>query len=435
MKVAILTYGTLGDLVPYLALSRAFMEAGHEVRLGGPRIAEFARSAAGLGIPYVPIGPEEPFQGEVITRLTEMGSKMRDQLPQIRLIIDRYTAPFLAQMYKESLPLGTWGDVLISHFFQPAGRLVGDRLGCAFVSGTLMPACVPSAHVPPPGMPNGGTWLNRLSWRFVTGRLNRVWLAPLNQLRQRLRLPLLKDLVREGLYSRDLNLVFVSRHVMPHPPDWAPEHQLTGYWFLDRPDWTPPPDLVEFLAKGPKPIAIGFSTAPAVGDMTRLFAEAVERTGTRAVLLSGWAGLGNQALPPSIFQTGSVPHDWLLPRVSAIVYHAGSGTTAASLWAGIPSVPIPHMLDALYWADMVHKLGVAPKPIHRRDLTVDRLAAAIRTATTDTRMQARAAQLGTLIRQEDGVGTAVGLVEEYVARRAAGRTGANGWEAHGAEAG
>ena len=71
---------------------------------------------------------------------------------------------------------------------------------------------------------------------------------------------------------------------------------------------------------------------------------------------------------------------------------SASGTTSAALRAGIPSVTIPHMLDALYWADTLHKLGVAPKPIHRRDLTVDRLAAAIRTATTDTRMQARAAQ-------------------------------------------
>src|SRR5439155_17534269 len=42
-----------------------------------------------------------------------------------------------------------------------------------------------------------------------------------------------------------------STHVVPRPPDWGPNHHITGYWFLDAdPAWRPPPRLRAFLAAG-----------------------------------------------------------------------------------------------------------------------------------------------------------------------------------------
>jgi sterol 3beta-glucosyltransferase len=47
-------------------------------------------------------------------------------------------------------------------------------------------------------------------------------------------------------------------------------------------------------------------------------------------------------------------------------------------------------------------------------LTAERLAQAIRTATSDPAMRQRAAELGQRICAEDGIGVAVELIEQYL---------------------
>ena len=44
---------------------------------------------------------------------------------------------------------------------------------------------------------------------------------------------------------------------------------------------------------------------------------------------------------PVILTIGDVPHEWLFPRMAAVVHAAGAGTTAAGLRAAVPAVPIP----------------------------------------------------------------------------------------------
>lgn len=61
----------------------------------------------------------------------------------------------------------------------------------------------------------------------------------------------------------------------------------------------------------------------------------------------------------------------------------------------------------------MHALGVGPKPIPRRQLSVEKLAEGIGLMATDEAMRRRAADLGARIREEDGVGRAVELLEQH----------------------
>jgi UDP:flavonoid glycosyltransferase YjiC (YdhE family) len=99
------------------------------------------------------------------------------------------------------------------------------------------------------------------------------------------------------------------------------------------------------------------------------------------------------------------------------VHHGGAGTTSIGLWAGIPAIVTPFMGDQPLWGQRVYELGVGPKPIPRRRLTIDRLAAAIRCAVTDTAMRQAAASLGERIRAEDGIARAVVVIEQDVFSR------------------
>ncbi len=148
--------------------------------------------------------------------------------------------------------------------------------------------------------------------------------------------------------------------------------------------------------------------------LLQLSVEAVKMSGQRAILLGGWATALDLDLPDSIYTIDFAPHDWLFPKVAAVVHHGGAGTTAAGLRAGRPSVIIPFFGDQPYWGRRVHALGVGPEPIMQSALTANRLADAINQAVTDQTMRSRAAELGEHIRAEDGIARAVEIIGQYI---------------------
>jgi UDP:flavonoid glycosyltransferase YjiC (YdhE family) len=205
-----------------------------------------------------------------------------------------------------------------------------------------------------------------------------------------------------------------SRHVTPVPSDWNDSNIVTGYWFLEPAEsWEPSPSLVAFLESGPAPVYIGFGSMvhQDPDETAQMVITALDRSGQRGIIGSGWSDLQEDDLPDSVHVVGSLPHAWLFPRMAAVVHHGGVGTTAAGLRAGVPSILTPFFGDQPYWAHRVFELGVGPKPIPRRRLDAENLARAIRIAVSSEEMRKKAAALGARIRREDGVSEAVRVLE------------------------
>ena len=194
--------------------------------------------------------------------------------------------------------------------------------------------------------------------------------------------------------------------MIPKPKDWGPHISISGFFFLSLASgFTPEPDLAEFLAAGSAPVYIGFGSI-VVHDpnaMTKLIFEAVKKTGQRALVSKGWGGFGADELdiPEGVFMLGNVPHDWLFQHVSCVVHHGGAGTTAAGISLSKPTVIVPFFGDQPFWGAMVAKAGAGPLPIPSKQLTADKLAAAIIEALKPT-TQARAQELGARIGSERG---------------------------------
>jgi sterol 3beta-glucosyltransferase len=185
---------------------------------------------------------------------------------------------------------------------------------------------------------------------------------------------------------------------------------VTGYWHLPAPaDWAPSQALEDFLAGDEPVVSVGFGsmTSEDPEAVTALALGAARDAGVRAVLLSGWGGLGTLPQEGDVFLADAVPHDWLFPRMAAVVHHGGAGTTGAAIRAGVPAAVVPFSVDQPFWASRVAALGVGPKPIPRKRLTRERLADALSRAVADQPMRERAARLGEKIRAEDGVANAV----------------------------
>jgi UDP:flavonoid glycosyltransferase YjiC (YdhE family) len=145
-------------------------------------------------------------------------------------------------------------------------------------------------------------------------------------------------------------------------------------------------------------------------ELARIVLGALAASGERGIVLKGWGGLQASELPSTVFATEWVPFDWLFPRVAAAVHHGGAGTTAASLRAGVPTVVIPFFLDQFFWGKRVFELGAGPRPVLRKHLEVDGLAAALRAAPA---MKERAAAIGERIRTENGVACAVDKFQSH----------------------
>ncbi|MEU8235463.1 nucleotide disphospho-sugar-binding domain-containing protein [Actinoplanes sp. NPDC048967] len=329
-------------------------------------------------------------------------------------------AAFLDELGEGVLSAAAAGtDVLLTAFGPaPLSRLVAQGLDIPSAGVHLAPG-VPTGEFPPPGWTVAGELTaadNVAAGREVLTRTEALCADVLRRLRARLGLP-----AAEGSAPGppDDWPIFhgYSPAVVSRPADWPAAVQVTGYWWPARvPQWQPPDLLVDFLAAGPPPVFVGFgSMTPAHERLHDVVAAAVGRAGVRAVVQSGWAGLGPAG--DDILVVDDLPHDWLFPRAAAVVHHAGAGTTAAGLRAGVPAVPVPVLVDQPFWADRLHRLGVASRPLPPAELTADTLADALRSCLARPAHRERATGLARRIRAEDGSAAVISFVTRLEAQR------------------
>lgn len=421
MQITIIASGSRGDVQPYVALGKGLQETGYRVRLVTHQNYHDLVTSNNLELFPVAGNIQDIAQSSDMRALLEKGNFLAILAEMAKAAMGG--AVGLAQAGLEACK-GT--DLLIAGLggIFPAIALA-EKFNIPLIQAYYIPFTatreVPSFAVPF-NMPGIGNLINPFSY-FIARQM--IWQgfrrADTLSRKEVLNLspaPFFGPFGSPSIKGMPV-LYGYSPQVIPRPSDWPENIHVTGYWFLDEgQDWQPPADLVKFLEAGPAPVLIGFGSMSTKNPraMAELILEAVALSEQRAIILSGWGGMGEVELPDSVYLIESVPHSWLFPRVSAVAHHGGAGTTSAGLRAGVPSIIIPFFGDQPYWGRQVERLGVGPKPIPRRKLTAGKLAAAIQTAVTDQGMRQRAALLGETIRSEDGVGYAVEVIRQTFER-------------------
>jgi UDP:flavonoid glycosyltransferase YjiC (YdhE family) len=211
-----------------------------------------------------------------------------------------------------------------------------------------------------------------------------------------------------------------SPALIPKPSDWGTHTSVAGFYFMDQQpsSYSPPPDLAEFLGAGPTPIYIGFGSI-VIDDpkaLTQIILEAVQRTGVRAIVSRGSAGLGAGVdIPKEVFLLGDCPHSWLFQKVAAVVHHGGAGTTAAGIATGNPTIIVPFFGDQHFWGKMIARAGAGAEPIVYKDISVEKLAEAIKFVLLPSTREA-AANYKARIAAEDGAKTGTELFHQELPR-------------------
>jgi len=422
MRVLLVSWGTRGDFQPFIALAKRLVASGHEATLAGLSYAD--AWVAAQGIDFVPVGPPGGDPDELtraIERLSAWGGRWGGlgALATVRALVGDFLAPGIPRTLSDLLPLAAAHDVVVSHHVQPAGMMAAERAARPLATVLLAPQALSSRYRAPAGFPSRGP-LNPVLWKLADVATRAFVERPLRRARATLGFPPLPGgFFLEGSYSRRLNLIAVSRHVYPPPPDLAARHVVTGYWFDEPAGYAPDPALAAFLAAGPPPVLMTFGSMVTTDPRgaLRLLADAARRAGTRAVIQAGHerpgavvADVGAHALV-----IGDAPHGWLMPRMAAVVHHGGAGTTAAALRAGVPMVVVAHLADQMAWGHTIHRLGAAAPPMARRGLEAGALGRRLAKLLADRGARETAARLGTAIRAEDGTGAAVAAIEQRMA--------------------
>ena len=414
MNISLLTYGSRGDVQPFVALAKGLGRAGHNVRLVAPQ--GFAGLAEEHSIPFVPLAGDPE---ELSARLNDARGNV---FGMVKNMFD-YVRAIATPVAQVAFSACEDADLIIHSFlFTTGAHSLAKARGIPDVSVQGFPIFAPTRAFPMvavPKLPQGGIsyfshWLGvQLFWHMGN--------AGYRQLRGRA--PGVFDLELAWPWS-DSNalqtpLIFAySPTVLPRPEDWTGKYiYIPGYFFLDAvAGYGPPQPLVDFLAAGDKPVCVTFGSMvnQAASKIQQIVAQALQTTGQRAIFLSGWSGTDVPEFDKDFFGLKSAPHDWLFSKCKAVIHHGGAGTTGAVLRAGLPSIVVPHGMDQLFWGKQVAKLGVGPSPMEISRLSVNTVSAAI-SQVNDFDMRLQAQKLGKIIQAEDGVSEAIHIIEKHAA--------------------
>ncbi|KEQ93670.1 glycosyltransferase family 1 protein [Aureobasidium subglaciale EXF-2481] len=417
LNLVIQVVGSRGDVQPFIALGCELQKYGHRIRLAThDMFASFVRKA---GLEFYPIGGDP---ASLMAYMVKNPSLMPSMKTMMSGEIGRKR-----QMVAEMLS-GCWDSCILPDTLtdEPfvADAIIANppsfaHVHCAQALGIpvhlmfTMPWSATRAFPHPlanlSNVDGDHAAANYLSYHVVEWMTWQGLGDVINDWRESIQLEPINLLDGPAL-AKMLRVPFTycwSPALVPKPRDWPEYIDVCGFFFRDTPKYTPKSDLADFLAAGPPPVYIGFGSI-VLDDPAKMLAtilEAVKISGVRAIISKGWSELGGDA-GENIYYIGDCPHEWLFPRMAAVVHHGGAGTTACGIKNGIPTLVCPFFGDQPFWGHMIASAGAGPEPLAPRDMTGITLAEAIRFLIRDE-TKAAAMAIAQRMESEEGVRAAV----------------------------
>jgi len=415
-RIVITSWGSYGDVNPYVGLALALRARGHTPVLAIP--SYYRAGVEREGLEHAPVGPDvEPGDTALVERIM-------DARTGTEFLLRELLAPAVNDSYEQLRAAVRGADLLVTHPVTFAGPVLAEVTGMPWVSTVLAPASFMSEHDPfviPPA-----PWLKQVErvtrWPTVmlmrlAHRMTRPWVASVDELRSRLGLPRGRHPVFEGQHSPTLVLALFSRVLAEPQVDWPPNVLVTGHVFYDAGHGASlAPAVARFLDDGEPPLVftLGSSAVMAAGRFYEESVEATHRLGRRAVLLAGdRAARLAPSLPPEMLAVDQAPHSILMPRAAAVVQQCGIGTLAQALRAGRPFLAVPFAHDQPDNAWRATRLGVA-RTIPAQRYGAGRAARELGHLLANADYDARARAVGEQVRAEDGAARACEAIEEVL---------------------
>jgi UDP:flavonoid glycosyltransferase YjiC (YdhE family) len=431
-RIVLTTWGSFGDLHPYMALALELKRRGHRPVIG--TIPQYRNKVERAGIGFWPVRPDAPnMAGD-----PELVRRAMDARTGSQVVMGELLMPFLRETYDDTLALidadgGT--DLLVTHILSFAAHMIAEKTPVRWLSTVLSPIAFLSAYDPP--TPPQAPWVGRVArWhpaiaRLVNAagrRLSAGWVREVLSLRRELGLSSDRHPIFDYQFSPEGTLALYSPLFGSLQPDFPPNSRITGFTYhdVDETRGGMTPELERFFAEcdsaGEAPLlfTLGSSAIWLAGDYYPTALEAATALGRRALLLVGAKeNLDAGSLPPGVAAVEYAPFGEVMPRSAVIVHQGGVGTTAQALRAGRPMLIMPFGHDTLDNAARAERMGVA-RTLPRKRFTPDAVARELSVLLGDGDYRTNAEHVGRAIRAEEGTAAACDVIE---GRLAEGRRG------------
>jgi sterol 3beta-glucosyltransferase len=417
MNIGIFTYGTRGDLQPYVALALGLMDKGHKVSLSATE--DFKDFVEGFGVKF------EPLWGNAETMMnSKEGQNILQTENSIKLmkyyfkVLHDNREPLRKSYYQA---ISKVDFIIANSMTLPIVSAIAEKQ-CKKVALTyFMPPVVPTTEFPLGDFDFFNfPWYNKLTYKIAQGFFWKFIKQDTNEYRKELGLPELKEnLVTYLDKQKILDLYCLSPSLISQPKDWESHHKITGFinipkqkretHFLDQTTR----ELSEWLSNGDKPIYVGFGSN-GVGNtekFSKIITEVLEKTNERILFCTGWSQFNNLPKHKNLFVTKYVNHETILPKCKLGIFHGGAGTLATMLRHNLPVIIVSFYTDQPTWGKIVEskKLGVH---IPVKTLSFDKLISAIQKTQTDE-IKNSITTIGQQIRDQNGLDNAITEIEKY----------------------
>jgi UDP:flavonoid glycosyltransferase YjiC (YdhE family) len=428
-RIVLNTFGSLGDLHPYLAIALELQRRGHQ-----PVVAThglYRTRVEALALEFAPVRPHGEEWGEPAGVIREAMDAKRGS----EVVLRKLVLPHLRESRDDLLSAARGADIIVDHVLSFTAPLVAETLKLPRISTALQPLAMFSRYDPP--VNPAAAWLTPLrsmgpaAWGllwWLARQSTRSWFREVDAIRREMGLPVSRRHPMFDAASPDLHLVLFSRELAPPQPDWPASAVQPGFPVHDRGEAGErlPLALDVFLRQGTPPLVftLGSSAVHAADGFYVAAAEAARALGQRAVLLTGEQGLNPvPGVPPvahaptgaPIVTVPYAPHSEVMPRACAVVHQGGVGTTAQAMLAGKPMLVVPFSHDQPDNADRLRRHGVA-RVLERSRVSAAAFTHELRALLADQALAARAQAMAARVRQEPGAAGAADAIEALLAK-------------------
>ena len=421
MRIVFTPFGSLGDLHPYLAIAIEMKRRGYEAVIASNKL--YREKVESEGICFAPVRPDlDDFENR-----SEMVAKVMHAHRGPEFLFREMLMPSLRDSFQDVMAVAEGADLLVSHIAMFATPIAAELLKKRWISIALQPAIFFSTTDPPyfpqfGPLPRMSPLIARTIFTMVRG-ITAWWLRPVQTLRREVGLERSRSLVFGDQFSPWGTLACFSRLLAPPQPDWPANVTVTGFAIYDKLNAGAgglSPEIERFLNIGEPPVifTLGSSAVFDPRDFYETSAAAIRKLGRRAILLAGpdyktRIGLRSD---DQILVAEYAPYSQLFPRGAATVHSGGVGTTAQAMISGRPTLIMPYSHDQPDNGMRITRLGMGGM-IGRRKYTVDAVAQRLRHTLLDAGLQARAGEVGEIVRAEQGTAAAADALEKHLQRR------------------
>ena len=413
-RILFCTFGSLGDLHPFLALAKEISRRGHSPIIATTPV--YRPIVEAEGITFHPVRPNlDPRDPEILR-------KVMARHKGTTYIFQEIILPSLRDSYEDTVPALVGADLIVTHPVTLSAYLLARKSSVPWAYVALSPASLYSVYDPPAltgfafaeKLTTFGPTFQRYLRNTIGFLFESVW-KPFRKFEKELGLHAERNPL---LWAPSANLVLgVFSPALGAPQsDWPPNSHATGFPFFDH-NHGNSAELQSFLDSGDPPIVftLGSAAVGAAGDFYQQSAQAAHQLGRRAILLTGNdpANRPKSNLPPGVIAVPYAPHASVFPRASAIVHQGGIGTTAEAMRSGRPMLVVHYSHDQPDNALRLKRLGIARSmPSERYNSTTAHRE--IKSLLEDPRYAQRAAEVAAQVRSETGSVTACNLLESLL---------------------